>query len=293
MACALEILGHLGRLGGKPARAQERFEEALRVFRETADAARVGSCLHGLAEVSLARGDLAAALHALRDAVSWLEEAEDPELAERVVIGLGRVHSARQELPEAERAFSEALRRAETRGAHRTAIEALMGLGHLRRARGDLQAATDTYRRACELAPSALSARSMRCRLQLGLALLAQQAWSEVVDEIAPWVEALEERGRSGLLAFARVVLFAARLDSASVPAMTEALHRSRLVDADVAWALELAGARAAAGGDAALAIAVWTLARVQYLDLRQPASAERVSGAMATLSAVGSAPSG
>jgi hypothetical protein len=122
----------------------------------------------------------------------------------------------------------------------------------------------------------------MRCRLNLALALLGQESWTEAAEEVAPWVEALERRGRAGLLAFAKVILLAARLEAVAMPGVKEALRRSRLVNVDVAWALELAGGRAAKDDQPDLAIALWTMAGEQYRALEDLSSVARVREAMA-----------
>ncbi len=279
-ACALQRLGHLNRLAGKLDRAEQMFEEALEAFRKSTDATRAGSCLHGLAHVARVRGDLDRSLGLLRDAVTWLEDADDPELAELVVIGLGQVHKDRGELDAADRAFAEALRRAEARGAHTTAIEALVGTAEVDRLRGDPAAAVAAYRRALDLAPAALSARSMMCRLHLGVALLSEGLFSEAAAEISPWIPELEQRGRAGLLAFARVLLLAATGDLAALPGAEEALRDSRLWDPDVAWALELAGDRAR---EDEVSRRAWRLAEAQYRGLGREGDADRIAELVAS----------
>jgi len=269
-ARALHRLGHLSRLSGKLVRAEEMFEVALRAFRKASDAARAGSCLHGLAKVARMRSDLDRSLRLLRDAVTWLEDADDPELAESVVIGLGEVHNARGEFDAAERAFSEALRRAEARGAHSTAIEALVGTGDLCRLRDDQDGAVAAYRRALDLAPAALSSRSMMCRLSLAVTLLSTGDFLEAAGEIEPWIGALESRGRAGMLAFARVILLASLLNPAALQEVEEDLRKSRLVDSDVAWTLQLTGDRAEDAGLHDLATAARRLADAQHSALER-----------------------
>ena len=123
----------------------------------------------------------------------------------------------------------------------------------------------------------------MLCRLNLALSLLALGDYLEAAGEIEPWIEGLVSRGRAGLLAFARVILFAALLDPLALPTVRDSLRDSRLIDPDVAWALELAGDRAAEARLPDFARAAWELSLNQFSALKRLEDVARVQKNLST----------
>ncbi|TMK73042.1 MAG: tetratricopeptide repeat protein [Actinobacteria bacterium] len=152
--------------------ALQRFEEALRLFRELDDARGVAQCLAQLGWLATTRDDHERAVSVSQESLTLARDLGDKRTASVALSNLAEIAAADGGWDEATRLFEEALELRRAVGDRRNVANALLNLGRTELARGDHERAAAVLKEGLELAVELDDTWS----ISVGLSALAQTA---------------------------------------------------------------------------------------------------------------------
>lgn len=291
---ALLLEGHLHRLMGAPALAEELLTSACTRARAEHVDRLLAEALDSLGRVLMHRGELRQAEDCWHEARGLFLAAGDRQGAASALWSLAHVASYGAQLDIAERYNQRALAELERLGDRWGVARCLNTAGEMARLGGNLQLAEDYYRRAGEImtALGAEDAASI-CLANVARVQVEQGHHREARLQLEQAVRDFEIQSRNDALTWALTVLLvccAAERDWTSwescLARTKQLLKESSYLDLDIGRAAQMAGDAAAAGGEPARARDAYELALSQWQGLGREADAAAVRDKLAALPA-------
>jgi serine/threonine protein kinase/tetratricopeptide (TPR) repeat protein len=288
--------GHLGRaariqataavMAGDLENGVVHSMRAVDIARATGDVFVEATALNSLGDIARQRGDWEGAEGWYQQALALHPRIPKEAAPYDAMQGLALVYKTRGRMEESRRLLAEVIAYADRVERPNLKATALNGIGEVARAEGKLDEAEGLYRTAVAILRNVGPERSVVPRMNLCLVLLMRGRFTEARPMLQVDRARLEARGRKGLASGCAAMLLAcaaAEGDPVTFDrdwiAVTSFRAKTGFVDADVAWAVELAGDQWSARGDAERARRAWTEARAMCGALADLDGYERLSG--------------
>ncbi len=242
---SLRLLGDAARRRGNLDQAVDLYE---RCVSTTDNPHGVAASLWGLGDVLRQRGQLEQARSFFGRSQQIYKEIGDGHGLGDHLIGLGDLARQALDTATAERFYDDARQVFEGLKNQYGVARSLNGLGDAARLRGDLDRATGLYVRSQEILGHLSSADGLFPRVNVALADLAAERFTEARNTLEEIRSPLETMGWGGLLACVHTARLACAVHhrdwsawDESYARASELLRSSGIHDPDVAWTIELA----------------------------------------------------
>jgi len=264
--------------------ARERIEWSADAARATGDDYARGIAQLALGDICRLMGHFDDARRLCRDALSVFTALGESRWQAEALLALAGIARVTGKLESCEDLTRRAIRMHEAANNRFGLGNCYNTLGEVLRGRGDLAEAEAAYQRSEALLSSLGSPEQLVPRLNLGVVRLTRRRFDKAAEVLVQVLRQAMAEGRGGLEAILRALLLPCAAYAGAWPTWREhyercsvLLRESGLVDADVAWAVELAADLAQQAGADEQYDEALTLALAQYRGLGDEDAVQRM----------------